>query len=89
MSFQLHFAVHFPSSALTGNKDFGVHEKVVKTGPPDVNYAASSSLPAAKTVPRVQQRSDRGYSLADVFPSQDLPTGLALKAPQVPLLVQG
>lgn len=30
ITFQLHFAVHFPSSALTGNKDFGVYEKVVK-----------------------------------------------------------
>lgn len=54
-------------SALTGNKDFGVYEKVVKTGLLDVYFAASSSLLAAKTVPGVQKRS-RGYSLADVFP---------------------
>lgn len=67
ITFQLHFAVHFPSSALTGNKDFGVYEKVVKTGLLDVYFAASSSLLAAKTVPGVQKRS-RGYSLADVFP---------------------
>lgn len=38
-----------------------------QTGLLDVNFAASSSLLAAKTVPGVQRRS-RGYSLADVFP---------------------
>lgn len=52
-----------------------------------MNFAGTSLLQQQELMPGVQERC-RGYLLADVFPSQDLPTGLALKAPQVPLLIE-